>query len=81
MRLNQYLLLLTVLFALIAVASCAIKTCTPVYVVESGDTLEKIANKLKVTLLVLKRANPCITNPNVIFPGCIIRIPNATRCF
>ncbi|CAB4431162.1 unnamed protein product [Rhizophagus irregularis] len=81
MRLNQSLLLLTILFALIAVASCAVKTCTPVYVVESGDTLDKIANKLKVSLPDLKKANPCITNPNLIFVGCIIRIPNATGCF
>ncbi|PKK60100.1 hypothetical protein RhiirC2_762085 [Rhizophagus irregularis] len=82
MRLNQSLLLLTILFALIAVASSQrLTTCIQVYIVVPGDTLNKIAISFGVSLNDLKKANPCITNPNLIFPGCIIRIPNRTKCF
>ena len=80
MRLNLSLLPLTILFALIAVASCQ-KTCSPIYVVKKGDTLGNIAKSLHVPLPDLEKANPCITNPDKIYPGCIIRIPGRTHCF
>jgi LysM repeat protein len=80
MRFYLFLLPLTILFALVAVTSASLKTCVDVYIVERGDTLNKIANKFGVTLDQLKRANPCITNPDLIFTGCIIRIPNRTNC-
>ncbi|RGB32376.1 Carbohydrate-Binding Module Family 50 protein [Rhizophagus diaphanus] len=80
MRLNLSLLPLTILFALIAVASCATMKCAPVYVVEKGDTLEKIANKLKVPLKALIADNPCISNPDEIYPDCMVRIPKQTKC-
>ncbi|CAB5374830.1 unnamed protein product [Rhizophagus irregularis] len=80
MRLNLSLLPLTILFALIAVASCATMKCAPVYVVEDKDTLEKIAKKLKVPLPDLIKANPCISNPDEIYPDCMIRIPKQTKC-
>jgi spore coat assembly protein SafA len=44
-------------------------------VVQSGDTLSGIANQFSVSLALLEKANPQITNPNLIFPGQLIVIP------
>lgn len=54
--------------------------CRPVpgiirYVVRPGDTLYSIAARFNVTVERILRLNPQITNPNVIFPGQVIRIP------
>ena len=46
-----------------------------VYYVQRGDTLRKIAAKFSVTLEALIRANPQISNPNVIYVGQAITIP------
>jgi LysM repeat protein len=46
-----------------------------IYVVKPGDTLSGIANQFGVTLGALEAANPQITNPDLIFPGQVIRIP------
>lgn len=80
MRFYLFLLPLTILFALVAVTSASLKRCDNVYIVEKGDTLQKIADKFGVTLKQLETANQCITNPDLIFPGCMIRIPNLTTC-
>ncbi|GEM_PF-399898 len=45
------------------------------YVVKSGDTLSGIADKHGVSLDALIRANPQITNPNVIRPGQTVTLP------
>jgi LysM repeat protein len=45
------------------------------YVVEPGDTLSGIAERFGVSLGALEAANPQITNPDLIFPGQVIRIP------
>jgi spore coat assembly protein SafA len=44
-------------------------------VVQAGDTLSGIAQKFGVTLALLEKANPQITDPNLIFPGQPIVIP------
>lgn len=49
-----------------------------IYTVKSGDTLMKIANANDLTLDELLAANPQITNPNQIFVGQEICIPNST---
>src|SRR3984893_18139896 len=46
-----------------------------IYVVKPGDTLSGIAGQFGVTLGALEAANPQITNPDLIFPGQVIRIP------
>jgi LysM repeat protein len=46
-----------------------------VYVIQSGDTLEKIRRKFKVTMDALLEANPQIKNPNKIKIGDEITIP------
>jgi LysM repeat protein len=51
--------------------SIAVKT----YAVEPGDTLSGIAGQFGVRLGALEAANPQITNPDLIHPGQVIRIP------
>jgi len=46
-----------------------------IYVVVPGDTLSDIAGRFGVTLGALEAANPQITNPDLIVPGQVIRIP------
>lgn len=45
------------------------------YIVQPGDTMWLIAARFGVTLDELIRANPQIRNPELIYPGEIIRIP------
>jgi spore coat assembly protein SafA len=46
------------------------------YVVVTGDTMWDIAIRHGVTLTALINANPHIENPNLIFPGQVITIPD-----
>ncbi len=46
-----------------------------VYVVQKGDTLFKIAKRFGTTVEAILKANPEITDPDVIFPGQKILIP------
>ena len=48
------------------------------YTVKKGDTLSAIAKKYNTTVEALLRANPQITNPNLITAGQVINIPNKT---
>ena len=45
------------------------------YIVQPGDTLSGIAERFGISLSDLEKANPQITNPNLIFPGQVINIP------
>lgn len=45
------------------------------YIVQTGDTLFKIAKKFGVTLDALIAANPQIKDPNKVSPGDVIHIP------
>ncbi|MEE0775492.1 MAG: SafA/ExsA family spore coat assembly protein [Bacillota bacterium] len=45
------------------------------YVVQPGDTLYEIAGLYHVSLENLIKANPQIKNPDMIFPGQVVRIP------
>jgi tyrosinase len=54
----------------------SIPTNAVVYTVQPGDTLCGIAEQFfGVTLGALEAANPQITNPDLIVPGQVIRIP------
>jgi LysM repeat protein len=44
------------------------------YMVQRGDTLRIIANRFGTTVTAILQLNPQITNPNLIFPGQVIRI-------
>jgi len=45
------------------------------YVVQWGDTMRKIADRFGVSLWDLTRANPQVTNPNVIYRGQTLYLP------
>jgi len=47
------------------------------HIVRPGDTMWNISRMYNVALNDLIRANPQITNPNLIFPGQIINIPGS----
>lgn len=47
------------------------------YTVQKGDTLWDIANRNNTTVANLQSANPQITNPNLIYAGNVINIPDA----
>lgn len=47
------------------------------YTVKAGDTLSWIAVHLGVSLAALEKANPQVTNPNVIVPGQVLHIPGS----
>lgn len=52
-------------------------TCGTSVTVGFGDTLNRIANRCGVTISGLLRANPQITNPNIIERGARLRLPGA----
>lgn len=45
------------------------------YTVQSGDTLSEIADVFSTSEMSLLKANPAITNPNLIYPGQVLVIP------
>jgi LysM repeat protein len=57
------------------VLAAATATCTSPYTVQAGDTLTSIAQKCSVDYSTLLTANGNITNPNLIFPGQAVNIP------
>src|SRR5690606_33632471 len=50
-----------------------------VVAVQPGDSLFRIARQFGVSVTALVAANPQITNPDVILPGQLIRIPRLER--
>ncbi|TGE31681.1 LysM peptidoglycan-binding domain-containing protein [Desulfosporosinus sp. Sb-LF] len=48
------------------------------YIVQTGDTLYKIAQNFNTSINFILSTNPQITNPNLIYPGQIIVIPTGT---
>lgn len=53
---------------------CAIRTDWPIYTVQAGDTLSRIAQRVGTTTNVLVSAN-CLSNANLISVGQGIRVP------
>ena len=66
---------------ILSVAVCAAMLMTSVsalsHTVVAGDTMWKIAVKYEVGLSEIKRANPQITNPDLIYPGQVLTVPTA----
>ncbi|MEI2666431.1 SafA/ExsA family spore coat assembly protein [Rossellomorea sp. LJF3] len=48
------------------------------YIVKKGDTLWTISRAFQIGLSEMIRANPQVTNPNIIYPGQNIKIPSTT---
>ena len=49
------------------------------YVVQTGDTLGKIAARTGCTLSALLAANPQIVNPSIIYVGQVINLPGGAN--
>jgi spore coat assembly protein SafA len=49
------------------------------YVVQTGDTLYQIAQKFNTSVNAIISVNPQISNPNKIFPGQTLIIPDSTE--
>ncbi len=56
-------------------------TGSPVYVVQRGDTLKKIANRLEIDLEVLIKANPQVLNINLIYVGQRLNLPGGLSTY
>ena len=67
------MLLLTALLLLCAFP--VVTSAATAYTVVSGDSMWKIAVRYEVGLDELKRANPHIKNPALIYPGDVLSIP------
>jgi LysM repeat protein len=48
------------------------------YIVQPGDYLSEIANTYGTTVAAILALNPQITDPNLIYPGEVLRIPQGT---
>ena len=65
-----------ILIALMSASVFVISTSAAInHTVVSGDSMWKIAVKYQVGLSEIKAANPQISNPSLIYPGQILRIP------
>ncbi len=53
---------------------CYIRTDWPIYVVQRGDTLLRIAQRVGTTVTDLAYSN-CITNANLVYTGQALRVP------
>jgi LysM repeat protein len=54
--------------------NCSPRSDWPTYIVQPGDTLSSIARRANTSAEVLQAAN-CLSSPNVIFAGTILRVP------
>lgn len=72
-KLFAFLLSVVTVAAMFAITVSAATT----HKVVSGDTMWKIAVKYQVGISELKAANPQIANPDLIYPGQVLTIPEA----
>ena len=72
---KRYLFLVMSVFLLMLILANSALAAT--HTVVSGDTMWKIAVKYEVGVSEIKRANPQIANPDLIYPGQILNIPTA----
>lgn len=75
---GSIVILITLLVLFANAAPALASTCGDTVTVQRGDTLSKIAARCGVTVNGIQRANPGITNPNLINPGQVIILPGAT---
>ncbi|MBQ3483771.1 MAG: SafA/ExsA family spore coat assembly protein [Clostridia bacterium] len=76
MKSTKKLLILTLaVLLLLAALPVSAKAAPLTHTVAKGDTMWKIAVRYEVGLDELKRANPHIANPALIYPGDVLYIP------
>lgn len=63
-------------FFILICAKSAIHAQTITYTVQPGDSLWKIAVKYEIGVSEIIGANPQISNPNMIYPGQKVSVPN-----
>lgn len=61
--------------ALLLVSACTLQASALSHTVARGDTMWKIAVKYQVGTSEVIKANPQVTNPNLIYPGQVLSIP------
>ncbi len=71
---KRILLALTFLFSIVSIPS--ISSAQTVYTVQPGDSLWKIAVRYQVGISEIIAANKQFPNPNLIYPGQKVNIPN-----
>lgn len=74
MKRKNILVLLLLLISIFTTSTVFAQT--QVYTVKPGDTMWKIAVKYQIGISEIIAANPQIKNPNLIYPGQKINIPN-----
>lgn len=67
---------LSLIFLFVFMFSVTVFAQTQTYTVKSGDTMWKIASKYQVGTSEIIAANPQIKNPDLIYPGQVLKIPN-----
>ncbi len=85
-RLFTFILLIALTFLNIGSWGLVINTyaqgpCGDTYIVLPGDTIESIAELCGTTVEAILNFNPEITDPDILFPGQIIRIPEVESVF
>lgn len=68
----------TLLMLSVNISPALASSCGNTVTVRAGDTLSHIAQRCGVTVNGILRANPTITNPNLIRAGQVIILPGAT---
>ena len=66
---------LSLCMALAVFSACALPASALSHTVAKGDTMWKLAVKYQVGTSEIISANPQITNPNLIYPGQLLTIP------
>jgi uncharacterized YkwD family protein len=68
---------LTGIVALSTIIGAGAASAAP-YTVKNNDTMFLIANRSGISLSTLIKANPQISNPNIIWPGLVLNIPGSS---
>ena len=67
--------ILSLVFALVMLGCAALSAASVKYTVQPGDSMWKIAVRYQIGLSEIISANPQIKNPNLIYPGDVLTIP------
>ena len=67
--------LLSLSLALLAAAAMTVPTLAASHTVQRGDTMWKLAVQYQVGTSEIIDANPQVANPNLIYPGNVLTIP------